>query len=128
MPALNRSLSDILQDSLSNFEDIVRLELQLAGTEVRSEIRKVKGAVAWLAAGAVSGLFTLLFLLLAAYQALAVVLPLWAAALTVGASLGAATLFAIASGKRRFQALQLLPTRALKVLKENAEWVRQRTR
>ena len=56
----------------------------LAKTEFKEEAVKAKDSAVLLAAGAVSGIFAVTFLLLTIIYALALVMPTWAAALVVG--------------------------------------------
>ena len=87
MAAKDRSLSDILQDTIRNVQEIVRSEVRLAQIEIWEEVAKAKSSTLLLGAGAVTAIFAVLFLLLTAVYALALVMPSWAAALIVGAAL-----------------------------------------
>src|SRR5579859_3994064 len=83
----DRSLSDVFQDIVRNVQEIVRSEVRLAKTEIREEAAKVKSSALWLGAGTITAMFAILFLLLMIVDALALVVPSWAAALIVGAVL-----------------------------------------
>ena len=87
MSAVGRSFSDILQSIVRNVQEIVRSEVRLAKIEIREEAVKAKSASLFLGTGAVIAIFAILFLLLTIIYALALVIPIWAAALIVGAAL-----------------------------------------
>ena len=80
-----RSIFTVLQDIVNNVQDIIRLEVRLAKTEVREELAKVQSAGLLLGIGATAAIFSVLFILLAIASALSRVVPDWAAALIVAA-------------------------------------------
>ena len=98
--AVDRSFSDLLQGIIHNVQDIVRSEVRLAKTEIREEAIKAKASLVLLGAGAVTGLFAILFLLLMIVYALALVMPNWAAALSVGAALAVVATLMLTGGVR----------------------------
>jgi uncharacterized membrane protein YqjE len=124
----NRTLSDVLQDIVRNVQDIVRSEVRLAKTEFREEAVKAKDSGLLLAAGAVSGIFAVLFLLLAIVYALALVIPSWAAALLVGAMLAIITSVVLTVGVKRFRQIHPTPEQTVESIKENVAWAKQRTK
>ena len=69
MATSNRSFSDVLQELVSNFQEIVRSEVRLAKLEIRDEAVKAKAAGVLLGAGVLCGLFATFFLLLASVYA-----------------------------------------------------------
>lgn len=87
MAVVERSLSVVLQDILGNVQEIIRSEVRLAKTELRDQASSAKAWARMLAAGAVTALFAILFLLLTLVHALADVMPMWVAALLVGVAL-----------------------------------------
>jgi putative superfamily III holin-X len=88
MPPSERSVSEVLQDIVGNIQDIVRSEVRLAKTEVGEELTKAKAASLAIGGGALSGIFSASFLLLAIVYALSRVVPDWAAALIVAGGSG----------------------------------------
>ena len=128
MAAEDRSFSDVLQDVIRNVQEIVRLEVRLAQTEIREEAVKAKSATLLLGAGAVTAIFAILFLLLMIVYALALVMPSWAAALIVGAVLAGIASVLLTAGIRRFKQIRLAPERAVETIKENVEWAKQHTK
>jgi|ERR1039457_6628808 uncharacterized membrane protein YqjE len=128
MAAEDRSLSDVLQDVIRNVQEIVRSEVRLAKTEIREEAIKAKSATLLLGAGAVTAILAILFLLLMAVYALALVMPRWAAALIVGAALAVVAGVTLPAGVRRFKQIHPTPERTVETIKENVEWAKQHTK
>jgi uncharacterized membrane protein YqjE len=128
MAAGNRSFSDVLQDVVSNVQEIVRSEVRLAKTEIREEVAKAKSSALLLGAGAVTVIFATLFLLLVIVYALALVMPSWAAALIVGAALAVVASVMLTAGIKRFKQIHPIPARTVQIIKENVEWAKQHTK
>ncbi len=122
-----RSISDVLQAIVGNVQDIVRSEVRLAKSELTVELVKVKAAAPMLIVGGAAALLAALFLMWAAVYALAIVLPIWAAALIVTALLaivGGATLSAGMKTLRRVNP----PERTIASMKENVQWAKQQVK
>jgi hypothetical protein len=119
-----RSAVEILRDSLDALQSLFRAEARLALIEVRQEAIKLKTVSAWLGVGVCSGLFALSFLLMAGVHALALYVPMWAAALTFALVLGLVAFLTLAYGKKRLSDVRLVP-RQVQQLKENVQWTKQ---
>jgi uncharacterized membrane protein YqjE len=128
MAAGDRSLSDVLQDIIRNVQEIVRSEVRLAKTEIREEAVKAKSSMLLLGVGGVTALFAMLFLLVTIVYALALVMPSWAAALIVGTVLAVVASVVLMAGMKRFKQIHPTPERTVETIKENVEWVKQRTK
>lgn len=124
MATTERSFSIVLQDIVRNIQDIVRSEVRLAKTEVREELTKTRAASLLVAVGAVSGLFSVFFLLLTLVYALSLVIPAWAAALCVAATVGIVAGVTINTGLTRFKTINAAP-KTVASMKENVEWAKQ---
>lgn len=109
MPTADRSISSVLHDIVGNVQDIVRSEVRLAKTELIEELGKSRSASVLLGVGALMFIFSALFMLLAIVYALSVVMPAWAAALIVGASVGVIAALACGLGIKRFKAIRAVP-------------------
>ena len=127
MAIAERSISSVLHDIIGNIQDIIRSEVRLAKTEITEELAKSRSAVVMLGAGALLLVFCALFLLLAAVYALSLVVPAWAAALIVGAGIGAIAALCFSLGIKRFKTIRAAPKTAASI-KENVEWAKQLTR
>ena len=128
MAAVDRSFSDLLQEIIRNVQEIVRSEVRLAKTEIREEVVKTKASLVLLGAGALTGFFAILFLLLMIASALASVMPNWAAALVVGGAFAVAAGVMLMGGVKSFQRIHPVPERTVETVKENIEWAKQQTK
>jgi uncharacterized membrane protein YqjE len=127
MAAGNRSIPEILQDVLTNIQDIVRAEVRLAKAELGEELDRARSGGLLIGAGAVAAIFSALFLLLACVYALGLVMPDWAAALIVAAAVGVGAAVTLGLGLKRFRTIQAAQKTAAS-LKENVRWAKQLTK
>jgi uncharacterized membrane protein YqjE len=127
MASGDRSISAVLQDIVGNVQEIVRAEVRLAKTEIREEVAKAQAAGLLVGIGAVAGIFSALFFLLAIVYALSLVMPEWAAALTVAAGIAVVAGITLRVGMKRFKTVHAAPKTAA-TLKENVEWAKQLTK
>ena len=106
----------------------MRSEVRLAKTEIRDEAVKAKPMAQLLVAGSITALFAILFLLYTIVDALSIVMPVWAAALIVGAVLAIAASFMLTSGLSQLR--QIYPNRdqTVETIKENIGWAKQHTK
>ena len=124
MAAGMRSIPEILQDVLTNIQDIVRAEVRLAKAELGEELNRARSGGLLIGVGAVAAIFSALFLLLACVYALGLVMPNWAAALLVAAAVGVAAAVTLGLGLKRLKTIQAAPKTAAS-LKENVRWAKQ---
>jgi uncharacterized membrane protein YqjE len=122
-----RSIPEILQDVLTNIQDIVRAEVRLAKAELGEELNRARSGGLLIGVGAVAAIFSTLFLLLACVYALSLVVPNWAAALIVSAAVGVAAAVTLGLGLKRLKTIQAAPKTAAS-LKENVQWAKQLTK
>ena len=128
MTASERSFSDILQDIIRDFQEIMRSEVRLAKREIRDEAKKAKSAAVLITLGTLTALFAFLFLLVTVVDALSVVMPHWAAALIVAVGLAITATGTLSAGMKHFRRVHPTPERTVQTLKENVEWARQQTK
>jgi uncharacterized membrane protein YqjE len=122
-----RSIAEILKESVTNVQELIRAEVQLAKVELRQEAAKAKSAGILLGAGAAMVWFGAGFLLLSLMFALANVLPMWAAALITGVLLLATGAFALTSGRAALRDLKM-PEKTIRTAKEDVEWIRNQNK
>ncbi len=122
-----RPTSEILKDIVASAQEIIRSEMRLAKVEIKEEGKKAVQAGVVSAVAAVLGLFGLGFLLLCAMFALAIVMPLWLAALIIGVVLVIPAGGFAAAARARWRMLQP-PEKTIGSLKEDAEWLKRQTR
>ena len=127
MAAGMRSIPEILQDVLTNIQDIVRAEVRLAKAELGEELSRARSGGLLLGVGAVAAIFSVLFVLLACVYGLSRVMPDWAAALIVAAAVGVGAAVTVSLGLKRLKTIQAAPKTAA-TLKENVQWARQLTK
>lgn len=83
-PPMQRSVPQVLQDVVSNLQEIIRSEWRLAKTELKeTAVDRAKDATIF-GVGLVSGFYGIGFLLLAAVYGLSLIVAGWLAALGVG--------------------------------------------
>jgi uncharacterized membrane protein YqjE len=127
MAAGIRSIPEILQDVLTNIQDIVRAEVRLAKAELGEELKRARSGGLLIGVGAVAAIFSTLFVLLACVYALSLVVPNWAAALIVAVAVGVAAAVTLGLGLKRLKTIQAAPKTAAS-LKENVQWAKQLTK
>jgi len=116
-----RPFGTVVSELAGNIRAIVRGELRLAYAELTNNGIAVRRAAIWLAVGAILAFLGLGCLWMAAVFAIALVLPLWAAALVVGAiSLSAAGVTAMVATKHAKGARGL--PRTLATIEETTRW------
>ena len=122
-----RSIPEILQDVLTNIQDIVRAEVRLAKAELGEDLNRARSGGVLLGVGAVAAIFSALFLLLACVYGLSRIMPNWVAALIVAAAMGTAAAVTLSLGLKRFKTIQAAPKTAAS-LKENVRWAKELTK
>ena len=125
MSPAERPISVVLGELIHNKQDIVRSEVRLAKTEVRTELTKTLSASLVMAVGAMSGLLSVLFVLLSVLYALDLVMPAWTAALCVAAGVGILAGVTIRTGLTRFKTIHAAAPKTVASLKESVEWAKQ---
>ena len=122
-----RSVVEILTDMVGNIQEIVRGEVRLAKTEIEDEAGIRWSSVRVLLVGAAIGLLSVACLLSAAVCALAMVMPAWAAAASVGLVMALVSGGLLAAGIRRWE-LHPVHQRGLEKGKGDVAWLKQQAR
>jgi hypothetical protein len=122
-----RPIAAVLRDIVRNVQDIVGSEVRLAKAELREEVIKARSASLLIGTGIVSATFTAFFFLVTIGYALSLVMPAWAAALTVTIGVGIAAALALRAGLKQFRTVHAAP-KTMASLKGNLEWAKQQTR
>ncbi len=106
---------------------LVRQELQLARAELTQQGKRAGIGIGELGGAGLVALYALGALTACFIAALALVLPVWAAALIVAAVYGAiAGVLALIGRRSLQQSLPPTPTRTERTIKEDIEWVKNR--
>ena len=122
-----RPAGDVAKDLTRDLSLLVRQELELAKAELTEKAKTAApgigmvagaGLVALCAVGSLTACLVLVF---------ALFLPTWAAALLVGAALGAAAYVLVQRGRGRIgEAGSPLPEQTIETVKEDIEWTKTR--
>ena len=112
----DRPISKILDDIVRNVQEIVHCEIRLAKAELRLEGQKLLGSTLWMAAGALVGIMGAATLVAAVVAGLALIVPVWEAAVLVGVGLGIVSATALLIGSRKFSMLQPPLTKTMEAL------------
>ncbi len=123
------SLATLLSGIVADAQELVRQEIALARQEIREEISTAKDAGIKLGiAGAVLAIGGLLLVLTLA-QALADLFnwPTWAGYGLVGVVLAIVGYLLFSAAQKRLKEVHPVPERTVETLKENVEWLKDRT-
>jgi hypothetical protein len=119
-----RSIGEIAQDILRDFQQVVRGEIRLARTEVSENWNRAKSAGTIFGAAAVCGLVAAGALAAAGIAALAMAMPVWTAALIVSFVFACFAGVGLAMVRGRLQSLDAIPRQTTDSLKDDVEWAR----
>jgi Putative Actinobacterial Holin-X, holin superfamily III len=118
--------SDLMRSLLADIRLMLELEAELAKLEVKDKGSRLGIAGGILSGAAVVALLALGTLIAAAVAGLAIVLPLWAAALIVGTVLVVVAVVMFLVGRARMRAVgSLAPTATIETAREDVAWIRR---
>jgi hypothetical protein len=118
--------SELLRSLLADIRLMLEREAELAKLEVKDKGSRLGIAGGILVGAAVVALLALGTLIAAAVAGLAIVLPLWAAALIVGTVLVVVAVFIFLVGRARMRAVgSLAPTATIETAREDVTWIRR---
>jgi len=118
-PKVERSLGDLFGDLTQEITTLVRQEMALLKTEMRHKVSHVVRDLIFLAAGGAIAYAGLLALVAALVCLLALVMPLWAAALVVGLLVTGVGGALVWKGLSALKKEDLVPHETLDTLKED---------
>lgn len=115
MPAVlqqsdSRSITSVVHGIVDNVQDLMRAEVQLAKVEVVQAVTEAGRATKLLATGAALAQIAAGFLLFGAVMLLSTRIPLWLAAVSVGAVVGVIAVVLLKGGAGRLRDVSLSPT------------------
>jgi Putative Actinobacterial Holin-X, holin superfamily III len=120
-----KTLPQLLNDLSRELTDLVHQELELAKTEVTVKGKRLGKGVGWLGGAAVMAFLALAAVVACIIAALSAAMPLWLAALVVGAVLLAIAAGLGLLGKADLQrASPPVPEEAVESAKEDVAWLR----
>jgi hypothetical protein len=120
-----RSLGSIIKDLTADISLLFRSEVALLKLEVKDTVAKLGGGIGMFAGAVFLGLFGLAFLFVTIVLVLVRLgVPAWVSTLIVTvALLGTAAVLAIL-GKKKFAALQFVPTASIENIKQDIETIK----
>ena len=119
-------LSDLLRSLLADIRVMLEREAELAKLEVKDRGSRLGIAGGILAGATVVALLALGTLIGAAVAGLAIILPLWAAALIVGTVLVVVAVVIFVVGRARMRAVgSLAPRATIETAREGVAWIRR---
>jgi protein-S-isoprenylcysteine O-methyltransferase Ste14 len=122
---IHRPVSAIVQEIILHIEEIVRGEVRLAKAEISDEIGKAAKQCVTIGAALVLFLYAFGFFLLGAMHGLAVVIPLWLAAVGIGVILAGTGLLLWRKGLRNLWAIRPKLEKTTQSLKEDLSWIKK---
>ncbi|MBI3654762.1 MAG: phage holin family protein [Acidobacteria bacterium] len=123
----DESLTALIGDLANQSAGLVRDEMALAKQEISEKLLAFRASLMVIAIGAVVGLIAALALSAAVIAALATVMPVWQAALIVGAVCALSAAIVLAYGIGHWQQASLKPQQTIKTLEENRKWLKEIT-
>jgi membrane protein len=123
-----RGTATLLRSIANDLSTLVTKQIELAKQEVREMVASRARAMAFLAVSAVLGLFIVGFLGMAGAEALALVLPRWAAMLIVAGVFVLIAVIAVLVARAQLRAGASKPELTQESLKEDVEWAKQQLR
>jgi predicted phage tail protein len=123
-----RTLSELFADLSRDARILVRQEVALAKIEMKEKATAVGKNVGLMVAGGAVAYAGFLVILAALVASMATFLPLWLAALIVGAIVTLSGALLIQQGKSGLEEEDLTPKQTVQSLKENKEWAQEQLR
>ena len=123
-PQMQRSVPEVLQDIVGNFQEIIRSEFRLEKTELKEEASRAAKPVATFGMGLVFGFYGIGFLLLSSVYGLSTVMAGWLAALLVGTIVAIVALALMISSGKKLRRVNFNPDKTIRSLEENVQWAK----
>jgi hypothetical protein len=123
------SLTALVGGIVNDLQQLIRQELQLARTEVKQEVDKIKTAAVAMAAGAgMAGVAGLLLCLMLVYILNELAgLPVWGSYGIIGGVLAVFSGLLLAIGRAQASDVQVIPPQTAETMKENVQWIKNQT-
>ena len=119
------SVSELVSQLSSQTSRLVRDEMRLAQAELRQSAKHAGVGAGLLSAAGLIAVLGLAALVLSSIAALALVLPLWAAALVIGVLLIAAAAIAGLMGRKQLQRTDPVPQQTVASVKRDIDEVKE---
>lgn len=123
-----RSATDIVQDLVQDLGNIVRAEIHLAKTEMTEKAAKAGRGAGMMGGAGVIGLLAGAALVTCCIAALAIAIPVWAAALIMAFLLGVIATAAFSAGRKQLKSVNPVPEQTARTIREDVQWAKRQTR
>lgn len=120
-------VGQLMSKVAEDLSQLMRSELALAKLEVKDEAAKTGKAGAVLGGAVLAAWLTLLFASLALMYTLDALMPIGWAALIVAALWGVAAAVLAVTGRNRIRQVNPVPERTMETVKEDVQWLQNRT-
>jgi hypothetical protein len=121
----DRSLGSIIKDLTADFSTLFRSEIALLKLEVKDTVAKLGGGIGMFAGAAFLGLFGLAFFFVTLVLVLVRLgVPAWVSTLIVTVLLFAAAAILAVMGKKKFAAVNFVPSDSVETIKGDIESIK----
>lgn len=120
-----RSLGELFSELATETGTLVRKEVELAKVEMTAKAKVAGRDAALVAGGGSIAMLGVMALLAALILALGTLIPLWAAALLVGALVSGIGGALVVTGIRAFKGISAVPRETMQTLEENKRWLKE---
>jgi uncharacterized membrane protein YqjE len=121
---IHRSIPEVLQDIVGNFQEIIRSEFRLAKAELKEEALRASKPGAIFGMGMVFGFYGIGFLLLSLVYWLTTLMAVWLAALLIGVCLAIVAIALMSSSGKKLKRVNPTPDKTIRSLEENVLWMK----
>jgi uncharacterized membrane protein YqjE len=122
MATPQRSFPDVLQNIITNVQEIIRYEFRLAETEISEKAAQAAGPAVTFGIGLALAFYGVGFLLLACVSALSAIIAAWLAALLVGAVVSIVALALVSSSGKKLKNMNYTPQKTIRSLEQEGPW------
>ena len=120
----DRSLGELIGELANETSTLVRQEVALAKAELTQKATRVGVQLGSLVVGGAIAYAAFLAILAAVIIGLGRLIPLWVAALVVGAVVAAVAYSLVSKALRALKQIDVTPRQTVETLKEDAQWVK----
>jgi uncharacterized membrane protein YqjE len=120
----DRSLGTIVRGLTEDFSTLFRSEVALAKLELKETVAGLGGGIGLFAGALFCGLFGLALLLVTLILVIALWIPAWASTLIIAVLLFIVTGVLAMMGKKKFSAVEFVPTETVKSVKADVEAIK----
>src|SRR5579884_233493 len=121
----NRSLGELFSELTQEMTTLVRQEVALAKTEMADKVAKMRRDLILMAVGGLLALAGFMTLIATVIIALALVMPLWLAALIVTVIVLGLGLALLIYARDNLMQINMVPKQTVQTVKEDVQWAKE---